>query len=42
MGSSPVREVATFGSAYYVIVSHLREKLEEFIRLKVEELAAEN
>ena len=34
--------VATFGSAYYGIVNALREKLEEYIQLKVAELAAEN
>lgn len=37
-----VREVATFGSAYYGIVNSLREKLEEYIQMKVAELAAEN
>lgn len=37
-----VRVVATFGSAYYGIVNSLREKLEEYIQMKVAELAAEN
>lgn len=36
-----VREVGVFGSAYYGIVKALHDKLEEDIRLKVEELAAE-
>lgn len=40
--STLVREVATFGSAYYGIVNALREKLEEYIQLKVAELAGEN
>ena len=30
-----------FGSAYYGIVKALHDQLEEFIRLKVEELQAE-
>lgn len=36
-----VRVVAVFGSAYYGIVKALHDQLEEFIRLKVEELQAE-
>ena len=39
--SLPIREVGVFGSAYYGIVKALHDKLEEDIRLKVEELAAE-
>lgn len=36
-----VREVATFGSAYFGIVKELHDKLEEYIQIKVSELAAE-
>ena len=39
--SLPSREVAIFGSAYFGIVKELHSKLEEFIKMKVSELAAE-